>query len=635
LKELQRRNVFRVAAAYVVTAWLLIEVAATLEETLRLPEWSDTLLAFFLILGFPLALFFAWAFELTPEGIKRDEDVEHGASSRSATAGRLNWIIMLVMGLALAYFAADRLWFSGEKTPGERPAETAAPPPATDEAAAPGGAPAPDSGSPVAANTGLSIVVLPFVNMSSDTEQEYFSDGMTEELLNLLARIPELKVISRSTAFAFKNKENVIPEVAARLDVTHVLEGSVRKSGSTVRITAQLIEGATDRHLWSETYDRELEDVFAVQDEISAHVVEELKLRLLGDAPANTPVDPAAYEGYLQARHIVSNRDWARLEEAEQRLEAALDIAPDYVPALYLLALVTHWLGGDDASFPYTVEESEARISGFVARMAAIDPESSYLNGLLAAFALDKDIDLPAAAGYLERAIATDPYEPGSVLRTSIRLLTFLQRYEEAEAVARYILDRDPACLPCMTQLVNVLRDVGRHREAAELLESALEWNDADFYMNWQLGVAWLVAEDPERALTYFEAIDPEMLPGNRLLGRTLALHDLGRTAEFEALLAEMQERAAANPEGLARVYAWTGQADLAMEWLERWVVSQKPGSVTTVKTDLYAKLADDPRYLAFLERHGASDTDVSTVEFNPQWPRELAAWFERPAESL
>jgi TolB-like protein len=243
-QELKRRNVFRVAVAYIIVAWLLLQVGDTLGPALRLPEWFQSGVAYVLILGFPIAIIFAWAFELTPDGVKREKHVDRTESITHETGQKLNYTIIGLLIAALAYFALDKFVFEHD----HEVIETHA-------------------GEP-------SIAVLPFANMSDDASNEFFADGITEELLNLLAKIPELEVTSRTSAFQFKGKETDIPTVARLLGVDHVLEGSVRKSGMKVRITAQLIDADTDKHVWSETYDRELDDIFAIQDEIARKVVD-------------------------------------------------------------------------------------------------------------------------------------------------------------------------------------------------------------------------------------------------------------------------------------------------------------------------------------------------------------------------
>ncbi len=302
--ELKRRNVFRVAIAYVVLGWIVLQVGETLAPALHLPLWVNSLLAFFVILGFPFAIFFAWAFELTPEGLKKEKDVDRSQSITNVTGRKLDFIIIAMLVVALGYFGWQH-WMA-EPDGGATSAVI-------------------ESGKPT-------IAVMPFVNMSSDPEQEYFSDGLSEELLNLLAQIPELHVTSRSSSFAFKGKEITVPDFARAMNVAHVLEGSVRKSGSTIRITAQLIEAESDGHMWSATWDRTLDDVFQIQDEIAKAVVDLLKIELLGDAPRTQATSGEAYAMYLQARQLIGHRTETSFARAEELLSAALDIDPDYAP---------------------------------------------------------------------------------------------------------------------------------------------------------------------------------------------------------------------------------------------------------------------------------------------------------------
>jgi len=262
VSELKRRNVLRVGAAYIVAAWLVIQVAETIFPLFGYGDTPTRLVVIVLSIGFIPSLVFSWVFEITPEGLRRDADVDRDHSITQVTGKKLDRIILLVLALALAYFAFDKFVLEPTRV-AEIVAETA------QQAR---------SDALVESYGEKSIAVLPFVNMSADPEQEYFSDGISEELLNLLAQIPELRVISRSSAFSFKNKDIAIPEVAKQLNVAHVLEGSVRKAGNRIRITAQLIEARSDTHLWSQVYDRELDDIFAIQDEVATAISQALKL---------------------------------------------------------------------------------------------------------------------------------------------------------------------------------------------------------------------------------------------------------------------------------------------------------------------------------------------------------------------
>ena len=306
LSELQRRNVFRVAALYLVAGWVLLQVAELLFGALRVPAWGLRMVLGLLLLGFPLALIFSWVYELTPEGLKREHEVERHASITRTTGRKINLLIAGLLVVAIGVSAYDVFARRG------------------DRAAARPAAATPSTGGPAvpALVSATSIAVLPFVNMSDDRSNEYFSDGLTEELLNLLARVPELKVIARTSSFAYKGKEAKISDIARELHVANVLEGSVRRSGDRVRITAQLIRASDSTHLWSESYDRTIQDIFAVQGEIAGEVVDSLKLELLGGerphVQAGGTQDARAYEAYLRGRYELNKG------ESEQFLRSAL-----------------------------------------------------------------------------------------------------------------------------------------------------------------------------------------------------------------------------------------------------------------------------------------------------------------------
>src|SRR3990170_1555732 len=259
-EELKRRNVFRVGIAYVITAWLVAQIADLVLDNIESPAWVMQTLMLVLALGFPFALLFAWAFELTPEGIRKEKDVDRSQSITHETGRKLDYAIIAFLMLALGYFAWDKFAPGGESAPATTVTEEEPP------------------------DTGKSIAVLPFVNMSDDAGNEYFSDGISEEILNALAKVPELQVAGRTSSFAFKGLNQDLRQIGSALNVSHILEGSVRKAGKRVRITAQLIKAADGYHVWSDTYDRELDDVFAIQDEISAAILQQLKAKLVGAA---------------------------------------------------------------------------------------------------------------------------------------------------------------------------------------------------------------------------------------------------------------------------------------------------------------------------------------------------------------
>ena len=318
--ELKRRRVFRVMAVYGIVGFVLLQLVDLAVPALLLPEWTYRLVALFLLLGFPVAIVLAWALEMTPEGVRRTVEAAPGELSEIILApASQRWPagVLALVGM-MALLAGT--WYVGRQSAPAVDADSVA------------------SADAVAGPMSASIAVLPFVNMSSDPEQEYFSDGISEELLNLLAKIPELQVTSRSSAFAYKGEKIDIPVVARELNVAHILEGSVRKSGDRVRVTAQLIDARSDTHMWSDAWDRTLDDIFAIQDEIAADVVEQLKVTLLGETPTVEATDPEAYTLVLQARQLSRQSTAEGYERSNALYEQALEIEPQYAAAWTLCA---------------------------------------------------------------------------------------------------------------------------------------------------------------------------------------------------------------------------------------------------------------------------------------------------------
>ena len=390
-EELKRRNVFRVGVAYVVVAWLIIQVIETVSEPLALPEWTEAFFIVLLLAGLPVILIFSWAFELTPEGIKKTRDVAVEESVTDLTGKKLNYTIIAVLVMALGYFLWER---QGLVEQAEQSAATSA-----EEITQTQGA--------------SSVAVLPFVNMSADEEQEYFSDGISEELLNLLAKIPELRVPARTSSFQFKGQNLDISKVAEQLNVEHVLEGSVRKSGMRVRVTAQLIEAETGYHLWSDTYDRELDDIFAIQDEISAAIVAALSETLglqAGAAPkTRAAANPQAYNAYLLAQHQLKQRTKLDLESAIPNYELALEYDPDYAPAHAGLGIAWYLLNNSSATYgTLTLEESLANALPHIERALELDPDLPEALGAMGLTLAAKE-RYEEAVEYYEKALAINP----------------------------------------------------------------------------------------------------------------------------------------------------------------------------------------------------------------------------------
>jgi TolB-like protein/Tfp pilus assembly protein PilF len=347
--ELRRRNVLRMAVLYVIAAWLIMQVTEVVKDLASLPGWVGPTVLGLLAIGFPIALIFSWFYELTPEGIALEKDIQPGESMTHVSGRRLDFIVISLLCAAVILFAYDKWW-----TPDP-----------------------PDR----------SVAVLPFVNMSGSADTDYFSDGLTETLLHTIARLPDLKVPARTSVFFFKGQDTDVSEIAEQLGVSNLLEGSVQRDGNKVRIVAQLIEAETGFSLWSDTYDREMSDVFAVQDDIANSVAEALQVALLGAAPA-TPVaslatrNTQAYEKYLQALEQKNIASYGSLAAAEGLFKEALSLDPYFAEATVELAK-TYNMQAETGLLTY--EEATARIRPLLDQALRLDPDDGRALGMLAA----------------------------------------------------------------------------------------------------------------------------------------------------------------------------------------------------------------------------------------------------------
>ena len=610
LGELKRRNVFRVGAAYVVVSWLLIQVAETIFPLFGFDDTPARIVVIVLAIGLIPTVIFAWAFELTAEGLKRESEVDRSQSITPYTGRGLDRMIMVVLALALGYFAFDNFILDPQREASMRVQQAEKLASATEQARQEG-----RSEAVVEAYGDKSIAVLPFVNMSSDEEQEYFSDGISEELLNLLAKIPELRVISRSSAFSFKGKDIEIPEIAERLNVAHILEGSVRKSGNRVRITAQLIEARSDTHLWSETYERTLDDVFAIQDEISATVVEQLKITLLGEVPHARHTDPQAYALYLQARHLGRQFTADSLRQSSALYRQALAIDEDYAAAWDGLA--NNYIGqASDGLLPPDEAFPQARAA--LAKALAADPNYAPAYSHLGWVSMIADNDLAAAAGYLGRALDLNPTDT-DIIGNAGSLLFFLGRLEQAIAFNEYANARDPVDSIGRANLGYMLLADRRWDEAIAAYESALQLSPDYLGAYFHMGVAQLLKGDAVAALASMQREKYEVY---RLLGLAMAYHALADTAASDAAVAELVGRFEREwAYNIAFVLAYRNEKDRAFAWLEKAVAHRDTGLAEVVAQPLFDNISDDPRWLPFLESIGKSPAQLDAIEFKVTLP--------------
>lgn len=466
------------------------------------------------------------------------------------------------------------------------------------------------------AHTGLpSIAVLPFVNLSGDEENEYFADGLAEELLNVLSKIRGLRVASRTSAFFFKGKDIDIPSVSRRLNVATVLEGSVRRSGQRIRITTQLIDAASDSHLWSETYDRTLDDILDVQADIAHAVVEELKTTLLGehasfaastDAKAEVQAatggrtdDPEAYRLYLQGRFYVLRITEADVARGIGLYRQALERDPKFALAWAGLSWAYHAQAGHGW---LPVAEGMGQARDAAQRALALAPDLAEGHVALAWVLADHDWDWRSAQSELERALALAPGD-GDVHRACASLAMQLGRVAESIAHARRAVELDPLSKPAHVVLGDCCLRAGRLDEAIASLRTALDFAPKAGITHYLLSCARLLQG---RAVEALDEAGREAVPYQRLLCVALAQHALGDAAASDAALKQLiDEHGDAVSFQVAAVHAWRGDVDAAFAWLEHAYATRDPGLGEAISYPLLRSLHGDPRWPALMHRMG------------------------------
>lgn len=576
VEELRRRRVFRALVGYGIAALIVLRASDALLQAARLPAWILSAEVVALGLGFPITVALAWVFDLTSGGVQRTPGPEAGGGSGPPLRG--GRVALAVIGLGLLA-AAPGLVYHFVLRGGSRPAEASAPAPAAH---------------------GPSIAVLPLVNLSSDKEQEYFSDGLTEELLNLLAKVPGLRVAARTSAFAFKGKNVNMTEIGRELGVSSVLEGSVRKSGDQVRITTQLINASDGYHLWSETYDRKLTDVFALQDEIAAAVVSALKLKLLQPPSARErrTASPEAYDQYLLGRQLFFRSNVEDYRRSVQAFRRAVDLDPAYAPAWAGLASATYWVA-DSADSAAAIDAGQAQARAAAEKAIALRPDlaDGYLaRGFIRAAV---EYDWKGGEADLQRALSIEPENPEGLSTYGNVVLRATGRLPEAAALMRRAVVLDPLNPRFLNELGCVLVGLGELAPAREVLNRSLELSPRQTFTAGYVGLAWLLEGKPEEALVANERASLELF---RLTGAAMAHHDLGHAAESRRLLDEIIAKYSHSAAyQIAEVHAWRGEPERAFAWLERARV-QRDGGLTIVKTDpCMRNLRADPRWRPLL----------------------------------
>ncbi len=600
--ELKRRNVFRVGIAYLVLGWVLLQVVGVVVPILQLPDWVARFVLLMLLIGFPLVLIFAWAFELTPDGIKREKDIDRTQSITPQTGRKLDRVIIGCLALAVVLLLGDRFWDREKGEMGSEPFSAAS------ENVIPAKAgisesPAEPMKETVA--TEISVAVLPFVNMSDDPSNEYFSDGISEELLNVLVRVKGLRVPSRTSSFSFKGTDKKINQIGKELQVDHVLEGSVRKSGDRIRVTAQLIDVNTDTHLWSETYTRKVDDIFAVQDEIAQAIVTALKLTLSGAEQSSlaqhSTDNVEAYNKYLLGRHLWNQRTTQSLLDAVAPLQEAVALDPQYDQAWAALAdtymLIPEYRGGEIKEYiPLARQAAE--------RAMALRPDSARALATLANIKAQYDYDFAGANADFARAIELEPgYATAHQWYSEI--LTAQRRFDEALEQADLAIAADPRSVVVANAKGNALMGIGRLDEAAAQFQAVR-------------------VLDPQSPLPPQNVLLVYQLQGQYAQARILSaevaqMHPYGFDGAADLALIDAMENPALKPRAIeliqqsllmydgadsrALYFALLGEYELAMDNLEKGFAAHDPSTIYMNRWPMYDPLREDPRFQALLQK--------------------------------
>ncbi len=526
--ELKRRHVFRVAITYIVVAWLILQVADVILDKVGVPDWTFKVVLVFIVVGFPVAVMLAWAYDLTPRGLERTEKLD------------------------------------------DKPAK-----------------PEP---------TKASVAVLPFVNMSGNPENEYFSDGLTEELLNVLAKVSGLKVAARTSSFHFKGHTGDIDEIAGRLGVASILEGSVRQSGARIRITAQLINASDGYHLWSDTFDRELVDIFKVQDEISGAVVKALKGKLLGDEASDGKIGgttiPEAFNEYLKGMHYFNRgSDKDALESAVVSYRQAIDFDPDYAQAYAGLArALEHLATNNFADLDQVVDKAED------AARKSIELAPTLADGYttLAAISYKYRLDKLTAMREINKALELDPGNVGVLIEGS-RVHSLANEVEDALSMAKLAQELDPVSAAAALFLGSAYYMARRYDEAIIAFQHALELDPHYPRPHYGIAMCLYLTGDVENAARTVaqESLEWMRLSGLAILQRKLGLHEAAEEA-MASLIKSYRDNGLYQQ---AQVHAQWGDIDTATGVLNKARDLNDPGVSQIIVDPLIDPLRDDPKF--------------------------------------
>ncbi len=575
--ELKRRNVYKVAVAYAIVGWLLVQIATQVFPFLEIPNWVVRLVIALVAIGFPIALVIAWAFEITPQGIERTEV----ADTMQAAAGQKKhaWIYVAIIGavLSIGLFFLGRYGFRNAS-----PSSSELPP--------------------------KSIAVLPFDNLSEEKGNAYFAEGIQDEILTRLAKVADLKVISRTSTQHFKSAPDNLPQIAKQLGVMHILEGSVQKANDQVRVNVQLINALTDAHLWADTFDRKLTDIFAVETEIAKTIADTLQAKLTGsekNAIAKKPTEnPAAHELYLQGRYFWSKRSAANLRKSIDYFNQAIAQDPNYALAYAGLAQAWMVLPAYNGGAPV---ECKPHAEAAARKALSLDETLSDAVAVLASIKAEYDFDFPDARSEYERAIQLNPNDATARHWFSTDCLATTGDHVSELAEMQRAAELDPLSLVINTNLGNAYLHNNRLDEAIAQFRKAIEMDPNFYFAQWSYGQALMLQKKIPEAIAQFEkaaSITDDPIP-LAMLGLGYGIS--GRRDDAQKILAKLVESRAQRftpAYSLALVCIGLGDQDQAINWLEESYREHDGNNIAAIRIDpSLAPLRGNPRFEALAEK--------------------------------
>ena len=567
--ELKRRNVYKVAIAYAVIAWLLMQIASQIFPFFEIPNWAVRLVVLLLVIGFPVAVILAWAFELTPEGLKRTELADE-LPRKSARSRAWIYIVIIAGAISVSLFFLGRYTSSKQSEGAELPAK--------------------------------SIAVLPFENLSHDPDNTYFADGIQEEILTRLAKVADLKVISRTSTQHFKSSPDNLPQIAKQLGVANILEGSVQKVADQVRVNVQLINATTDAQLWAESFDRQLTDIFRIESEIAKTIADTLQAKLTGSEKRALAAQPTensqAHEFYLKGRYFWNKRTANDLKTATTYFQQAIDKDSNYALAYAGLADSYGLLPDFGAGSP---QESYPPARTAATKAIKLDDTLAEAHTALAWVLLAYDLDFDGSTREFRRAIELNPNYAMAHHWLGVGPLVQSGRFDDAIAECKRAVELDPLSLINNADLGSTYSWARRYDEAIEQLRKTLEMDPGFYYAHWVLGLAFEAKGALDTAIEEYQKAralndDPQVLA---LLGHAYA--SSGNKTEAVKILEQLKELSKqryVSAYSLAIVYLGLGDKEKALRWLEKSYQDRAGIDITTIKVDPFLDpLRGDPRF--------------------------------------